>query len=191
MGLLKRAEVPHGGRKKDNSKRDKRKPARQPKSTVEGMMTRAAHLCSHSDYYESNGQIKPFITFASHPKFKEDPERALLILNNCLVLRTNKGFESDSAEIVKRIAELLGEKKRNHEIMTRLEKAAMEAAGEEEIELTPHDKKVGFILTPPKAEGPIKTKAGKKDAEESEPSLEDREPTVAELAKLDEVTDSD
>lgn len=169
---FKRAEIP---RKKDRKQNNENKHLVHQKSTLEEMKATAERLFTHSDFYESMNQLKPFIKFASEPSFCDvNPEGALLILHNCLVMRTNKGFVSDTAEIVKGIRGLLNDKKSTGFIMARLENAANEAAGEQIINPRGADRAVGFSLKKPKIEGPIISRVHEIE----------REPTRNDLKKI-------
>jgi len=167
---FKRAEAP---RRKKHKQNTENKRAVHQKSTLEDMRARAEQLFVHSDHYESMGKLTPFIKFVSEPSFCDvDPEGALLILHNCLVMRTNKGFVSDTAEIVKGIRNLLNDKKSTGYIMTRLENAANVIAGEERIDLDRADQIVGFSLKKPKSEGPIRSSGHETEKGPTEKDLE-------------------
>ncbi|VVB74000.1 Uncharacterised protein [uncultured archaeon] len=175
--IHKRAEQPHG-KKKSNPKT-----AAVQRSTVQSMRERADQLFSHGDHYNSFSQLKPFIELARDPRFSTDPERALIILHNCFVMRMNKGFDSRTAEIVKGINSILNDRKAKGESLTRLQDAANKVAGEEEI-IVGADRKVGFSLKEPKAEKPMAVR--KSEPDESDTHVDEGEPDEAELAKIEE-----
>jgi hypothetical protein len=146
------------------------------------MLTRAEQLFNHGDNYTEIDQLEPFTAFASEERFSMDPERVLLILHNCYVMRTKNESDVNTADIVEGIKSLLANKKAknaNENIMARLEAASKTVAGEENVNLVGADRKVGFSLKEPEAEKPMVIAS----IEHEGPSF-DEEPTAAELKRI-------
>lgn len=170
---FKQIEIPH---RKNNKNKKEDKHVVHRKSTLEDMQARAEQLLAHSPFYDSMKELEPFIKFVStSPLCDIDPEGALLMLHNCLVMRTNKGFNHQAIEIVKGVQTILNDNESTGHVMTRLESAANEICGEEIITLKRADKLVGFSFKKPKNERLIR------------PIIHDeieREPTKKDLAQI-------
>jgi hypothetical protein len=176
--IHKRAEQPNGKKHKHDSGH-KTDPVQR--STLQNMRARAEHLFCHSDNYETMNQLKPFVAYAGLPMFSTDPERALIILHNCYVMKKNNGYNSNAAGIVKSITSILGTNlKGAGNMMSRLESAAKTVAGEDESTIDGADLKVGFSRKEPKAERPMTAPV---EHDESE-HLSDGEPTDAALKRI-------
>ena len=144
------------------------------------------HRLEMTDFYGSEKELDAFVSYAR--KF-DNPGRALSLLHNCHVMRTNNGYPSKPKHIVQALSAVIVPEDPTMALEKAIEKLSANieyTLNRGELGLAELKKRIEGMVKKPK-KGP-KKKAGKnheEEAEDGEENAED-EPSEEDLKQLEE-----
>mgnify|MGYP007088117613 CR=1 FL=1 len=143
------------------------------------------HRLEMTDFYGSEKELNSFVSYAK--KF-DNPGRALSLLHNCHVMRTNNGYPSKPKHIVQALMAVVVPEDPTMALEKAIEKLSAN------IEYTLSREELGLGALKERIEGMVKKPkkhAGKKHNEESEDGEEgsEDEPSEEDLKQLEEKLD--